>query len=149
MLLNGGTTLAKPPLPSRNVHVNQQQLHAQKKNQIAGPSSTSALSSRQVNALKFTGGVSTNPKAGGEKQEKDKSDRATQEQVLDNRTRLVLKSLGGRGVITKIENCISTGKEVRDDSVTGHKIILTVPTFRPTCTIPRQEVTKILRTKGP
>lgn len=55
----------------------------------------------------------TNPKAAQDKHDKDKSDRATQEQVLDGRTRLVLAGLVNRGVIGMIERCISTGKEVR------------------------------------
>ncbi|KAK7469275.1 Serine/threonine-protein kinase rio1 [Stygiomarasmius scandens] len=42
---------------------------------------------------------------------KDKSDRATNEQVLDPRTRLILFKMIGRGVIHEINGCISTGKE--------------------------------------
>ncbi len=43
---------------------------------------------------------------------KDKSDRATNEQVLDPRTRLILFKMIGRGVIDEVNGCISTGKEV-------------------------------------
>lgn len=57
-------------------------------------------------------GVTTNPKVAHERQEKDKSDRATQDQVLDARTRLVLAGLVNRNLIGKIERCVSTGKEV-------------------------------------
>jgi len=64
------------------------------------------------NPSALTGGVATNPKAAAH--DKDKSDRATQDQVLDGRTRLVLSGLVNRGVIGKMERCISTGKEVRD-----------------------------------
>ncbi|KAF9267402.1 RIO1-domain-containing protein [Marasmius fiardii PR-910] len=42
---------------------------------------------------------------------KDKSDRATNEQVLDPRTRLILFKLIGRGLIHDVNGCISTGKE--------------------------------------
>lgn len=42
---------------------------------------------------------------------KDKADRATTEQVLDPRTRMILFKLLGRNVITEINGCISTGKE--------------------------------------
>ncbi|CAK6981022.1 serine/threonine-protein kinase RIO1 [Scomber scombrus] len=42
---------------------------------------------------------------------KDKSDRATVEQVLDPRTRMILFKMLSRGVITQINGCISTGKE--------------------------------------
>lgn len=43
--------------------------------------------------------------------EKDKSDRATTEQVLDPRTRMILFKLINRGVLFEINGCISTGKE--------------------------------------
>lgn len=42
---------------------------------------------------------------------KDKSDRATVEQVLDPRTRLVLFKWLNQGVISEINGCVSTGKE--------------------------------------
>lgn len=60
-----------------------------------------------------TAGAATR-KGGTEKvAHKDKSDRATTEQVLDPRTRLVLFKMLNRGLLSKIEGCISTGKEVR------------------------------------
>ncbi|XP_024222422.2 serine/threonine-protein kinase RIO1 [Bombus impatiens] len=42
---------------------------------------------------------------------KDKHDRATVEQVLDPRTRMILFKLLNRGIIAEINGCISTGKE--------------------------------------
>lgn len=42
---------------------------------------------------------------------KDKYDRATVEQVLDPRTRMILFKMLNRGIITEINGCISTGKE--------------------------------------
>uniref|UniRef100_A0A8C5AWW0 non-specific serine/threonine protein kinase n=1 Tax=Gadus morhua TaxID=8049 RepID=A0A8C5AWW0_GADMO len=42
---------------------------------------------------------------------KDKSDRATVEQVLDPRTRMILFKMLSRGIISEINGCISTGKE--------------------------------------
>ncbi|KAF4577215.1 protein kinase rio1 [Pleurotus pulmonarius] len=42
---------------------------------------------------------------------KDKADRATTEQVLDPRTRIILFKMIGRGVLQEINGCISTGKE--------------------------------------
>uniref|UniRef100_A0A8D1A4Q2 Serine/threonine-protein kinase RIO1 n=3 Tax=Sus scrofa TaxID=9823 RepID=A0A8D1A4Q2_PIG len=42
---------------------------------------------------------------------KDKADRATVEQVLDPRTRMILFKMLTRGVIAEIHGCISTGKE--------------------------------------
>lgn len=44
---------------------------------------------------------------------KDKSDRATSEQVLDPRTRVILFKMIGRGLVQEVNGCISTGKEVR------------------------------------
>ena len=43
---------------------------------------------------------------------KDRSDRATNEQVLDPRTRIILYKMIGRGVIYEVNGCVSTGKEV-------------------------------------
>jgi RIO kinase 1 len=42
---------------------------------------------------------------------KDESDRATVEQVMDPRTRMILFKLLNRGFISEIDGCISTGKE--------------------------------------
>ena len=44
---------------------------------------------------------------------KDKSDRATTEQVLDTRTRIILFKMIGRELIHEVNGCISTGKEAR------------------------------------
>ncbi|KIY32601.1 Atypical/RIO/RIO1 protein kinase [Cryptococcus gattii E566] len=85
-------TSGSAPLPARNLS-QQTKSKLSKSNPTAGS------------------GVVTNPKAAQDKHDKDKSDRATQEQVLDGRTRLVLAGLVNRGVIGMIERCISTGKE--------------------------------------
>ncbi|CAG8466422.1 9646_t:CDS:10 [Acaulospora colombiana] len=51
-------------------------------------------------------------KAQGDKNKySDKSDRATTEQVLDPRTRIILFKMINRNVIYEINGCISTGKE--------------------------------------
>ncbi|OBZ71498.1 Serine/threonine-protein kinase rio1 [Grifola frondosa] len=42
---------------------------------------------------------------------KDKSDRATNEQVLDPRTRIILFKMIGRSLIFEVNGCVSTGKE--------------------------------------
>ncbi|KAM6184591.1 serine/threonine-protein kinase RIO1 [Rhynchocyon petersi] len=42
---------------------------------------------------------------------KDKADRATVEQALDPRTRMIIFKMLARGVISEINGCISTGKE--------------------------------------
>lgn len=50
---------------------------------------------------------------------KDKQDRATAEQVMDPRTRMILFKLLNRGVVTEINGCISTGKEANVYHATG------------------------------
>lgn len=50
---------------------------------------------------------------------KDKQDRATAEQVMDPRTRMILFKLMNRGFITEINGCISTGKEANVYHATG------------------------------
>ena len=47
---------------------------------------------------------------GGER-EKDKADRATSEQVLDQRTRMILLQMINRGSVSEVHGAISTGKE--------------------------------------
>ncbi|KAJ2014432.1 Serine/threonine-protein kinase rio1 [Coemansia sp. S3946] len=44
-------------------------------------------------------------------QRKDKADRATTEQVLDPRTRIILFKLLNQGIVYEVHGCISTGKE--------------------------------------
>eukprot|EP00794_Sanderia_malayensis_P015413 gene15413-16987_t len=54
-----------------------------------------------------------------ERRRKDKSDRATVEQVLDPRTKMILFKLLNRGFIKAINGCISTGKEANVYHATG------------------------------
>lgn len=60
---------------------------------------------------------------------KDKSDRATTEQVLDPRTRLILYKMIGRGVLYEVNGCISTGKEVGFSSHPVCRRMLSYSTF--------------------
>ncbi|GAA5867115.1 hypothetical protein JCM1840_001488 [Sporobolomyces johnsonii] len=74
-----------------------------------------ALYSRFASRLRLeplhTPGTATR-KGGSEKiLVKDKSDRATNEQVLDPRTRLILFKMLGRGLLERVDGCVSTGKE--------------------------------------
>ena len=46
-----------------------------------------------------------------QKKNKDKADRATVEQVLDERTRRILLKLLNNQIVSEINGCISTGKE--------------------------------------
>ena len=41
----------------------------------------------------------------------DKSDRATSEQVLDPRTRMILLQMVNRNIVSEVNGCVSTGKE--------------------------------------
>jgi RIO kinase 1 len=52
--------------------------------------------------------------------EKDKSDRATSEQVLDPRTRMILLQMINRGVVSEINGCLSTGKEANVYGAVSH-----------------------------
>ncbi|GJN92961.1 hypothetical protein Rhopal_006005-T1 [Rhodotorula paludigena] len=66
----------------------------------------------QLDPLQQTTSGTATRKGGSEKiLVKDKSDRATNEQVLDPRTRLILFKMLGRGLIERIDGCVSTGKE--------------------------------------
>ncbi|KAI2626456.1 Serine/threonine-protein kinase Rio1 [Hypoxylon sp. NC1633] len=47
----------------------------------------------------------------GQDRDKDKADRATSEQVLDQRTRMILYQMINRDVVSEINGAISTGKE--------------------------------------
>lgn len=57
--------------------------------------------------------ISGGPVGGGghDRKERDKSDRATTEQVLDPRTRMMLLQMINRNIVSEINGCISTGKE--------------------------------------
>ncbi|KAG6000304.1 hypothetical protein E4U21_005612 [Claviceps maximensis] len=64
----------------------------------------------------------------GEDKDKDKADRATSEQVLDQRTRMILLQMINRGFVSEVHGAISTGKEanvygaVLVDETTGDAI---------------------------
>ncbi|TFK27699.1 RIO1-domain-containing protein [Coprinopsis marcescibilis] len=62
---------------------------------------------------------------------KDKSDRATSEQVLDPRTRLILFKMIGRGLIDVVNGCVSTGKEANVyHAVTPEKVHLAIKIYK-------------------
>ncbi|KAF2847390.1 RIO1-domain-containing protein [Plenodomus tracheiphilus IPT5] len=77
---------------------------------------TNASIDDQIASLaKHAGNVRLTGKAtgatGGHARSKDKADRATKEQVLDPRTRMILLRLINRSVFTDLHGVISTGKE--------------------------------------
>ncbi|OLL26314.1 Serine/threonine-protein kinase rio1 [Neolecta irregularis DAH-3] len=66
------------------------------------------ITSKNDSALaKFAGRINIGDSYG----KKDRADRATSEQVLDPRTRMILFKMINRGDIFEIHGCISTGKE--------------------------------------
>lgn len=66
----------------------------------------------KINVDKYRGNLSAGKKMDDIRYRgKDKSDRATAEQVMDPRTRMILFKMLSRGVITEVNGCISTGKE--------------------------------------
>lgn len=95
---------------------------------VSNPSSSrkSALQPMEKSMQKFGGRISVDKyegpalnvlKESSRKKEnekvrsKDKADRATVEQVLDPRTRMIIFKLLNRGFVSEINGCISTGKE--------------------------------------
>ena len=57
-------------------------------------------------------GIQAGLRTKGEKApDKDKSDRATSEQVLDPRTRMILLRMINKRIVSEINGCLSTGKE--------------------------------------
>lgn len=98
------TVVTARPLPARNANAAVRKAKA--------PTQASTTGKCLVNPG-ILGGVSANPKSAGERaNQKDKADRATHEQVLDARTRLVLSALVNRGFFGVIDGVVSTGKEV-------------------------------------
>lgn len=65
------------------------------------------VSARAANEL----AKATSLQEAGQVKIKDKQDRATVEQVLDPRTRMILLKLLNRGTVESIDGCVSTGKE--------------------------------------
>ena len=60
---------------------------------------------------------------------KDKADRATIEQVMDPRTRMILFKMLNRGFISEINGCISTGKEANGITVSAQQYIVFLRDF--------------------
>ena len=68
--------------------------------------------------------------------DKDKADRATSDQVLDQRTRMILLQMINRGVVSEVHGAISTGKEanvygaVSYDDRTGESIQRAIKVYK-------------------
>ncbi|KAL8664209.1 MAG: hypothetical protein Q9168_007952 [Polycauliona sp. 1 TL-2023] len=75
----------------------------------------------------------------------DKSDRATSEQVLDPRTRMILLQMMNRNVVSEVNGCMSTGKEAN----VYHAISTPMPdddSSDTNTTIPLQRAIKVYKT---
>ena len=76
--------------------------------------------SEKKSMMKFSGKINVGQYGqGDEGRKKDKADRATVEQVMDPRTRMILFKLLNRGFVKEINGCISTGKEANVYHCTG------------------------------
>ncbi|CAG8610584.1 2373_t:CDS:2, partial [Ambispora leptoticha] len=105
-------------VPSNLVQTNRKTMQANLRDQMnslskyAGRIHLDDLTGSQLSTSVTNDIRMSNMKAQGNKQKKtDKSDRATVEQVLDPRTRIILFKLINRNFIYEINGCISTGKE--------------------------------------
>ena len=101
------------PRPSKSATAEAKAQHSKDKteNQLQA---LSKYSSRLRNLdMPYELGVGVNRKGpSATANQKDKSDRATSEQVLDPRTRIILFKMIGRGLLFEVNGCVSTGKEV-------------------------------------
>ncbi|ORY68402.1 RIO1 family-domain-containing protein [Pseudomassariella vexata] len=83
-----------------------------KSNQQKPAANTFASVDDQISALsKHAAKIRLDDVKEGQVREKDKADRATSEQVLDQRTRMILLQMINRGFVSEVHGAISTGKE--------------------------------------
>lgn len=75
------------------------------------PSNSRTITDRGEIVEKYTLVINTEPLKKGPKTTKDRANRATVEQVLDPRTMRFLAKIINKGIISRINGCISTGKE--------------------------------------
>ena len=98
---------------NRQRKLNDQNATAPRINPQKPAANTKASVDDQITSLaKHAGKIRL--EGGGEKERshgKDKSDRATSEQVLDPRTRMILLQMINRGIVSEVNGCLSTGKE--------------------------------------
>jgi RIO kinase 1 len=98
---------------NRQRKLNDQNATAPRINPQKPAANTKASVDDQITSLaKHAGKIRLD--GGGEKERshgKDKSDRATSEQVLDPRTRMILLQMINRGIVSEVNGCLSTGKE--------------------------------------
>ncbi|KAI0535144.1 RIO1 family-domain-containing protein [Xylaria digitata] len=99
---DGEPDLARNYNRQRPLHSNQQKPAANTFNSVDD----------QISALsKHAAKIRLDDVKDGQTRDKDKADRATSEQVLDQRTRMILYQMINRGVVSEVHGAISTGKE--------------------------------------
>ncbi len=80
----------------------------------------------QISALsKHAAKIRLDDVKGSQTRDKDKADRATSEQVLDQRTRMILYQMINRGVVGEVHGAISTGKEANVYGAVAYEADLT------------------------
>jgi len=82
--------------------------------QKPAPNTQTSVDDQISSLAKHAGKIRLDGAGAGEREKthgKDKSDRATSEQVLDPRTRMILLQMINRGIVSEVNGCLSTGKE--------------------------------------
>ncbi|KAK8122597.1 RIO kinase 1 [Apiospora sp. TS-2023a] len=105
-----------PSDPSRNYNSQRQTQDGgaalPKSNQQKPSANTMANVDDQMSTLsKHAAKIRLDDVKGEQSKDKDKADRATSEQVLDQRTRMILLQMINRGFVSEVHGAISTGKE--------------------------------------
>ncbi|KAI9799956.1 MAG: hypothetical protein M1825_004327 [Sarcosagium campestre] len=72
---------------------------------------TSSVDDQITSLSRHAGKLKLSQHRDGRSTDKDKSDRATSEQVLDPRTRMLLLQMINRGIVAEVNGVLSTGKE--------------------------------------
>jgi len=103
----------------------------------AGNTDLSRRTEAQVSALaKHAAKIRLDSVKQDDDKDKDKADRATSEQVLDQRTRMILLQMINRGAVSEVHGAISTGKEanvygaVLHDDATGETIHRAIKVYK-------------------
>lgn len=100
-----------PSDPSKNYN-RQGGAPLARSNQQKPSANTMANVDDQISTLsKHAAKIRLDDVKGEQSREKDKADRATSEQVLDQRTRMILLQMINRGFVSEVHGAISTGKE--------------------------------------
>ncbi|KAJ6446736.1 serine/threonine-protein kinase RIO1 [Purpureocillium lavendulum] len=124
---------------NRQRQLNDGNAAAPRSNQQKPKANTFASVDDQVSALaKHAAKIRLDSvKQDGDGKDKDKADRATSEQVLDQRTRMILLQMINRGAVSEVHGAISTGKEanvygavLHDDAATGDTIHRAIKVYK-------------------